>query len=154
MGRVGEVVVFWCLWSVCASEESSCARSFHLLERSLLQCADNRYNLLRAFYPPRASHPVVVEINYTFSNSSNNTNNISNTDSNDTRIWFWTESTFYLVQPLEVFQFSSLFFSNTPNRRTSASLQLPTDCSIAGDDFFQLLTKKVCIYKVYSAGEY
>ena len=110
----------------------SCSNNFFLMEQSLLQSADNRFSLLRAFYPARIAHPVLVRVQYRFSLD------------NETQLtWFWTESHFYLIQPLEIFQFTSLFFSNMPFRQSNVTLLLDEDCSSAPLDFFQFLTSRV-----------
>lgn len=102
------------------------------MEESLLESAENRFNLLVAFYPPREAHPVMVEVDYTFQDLTN-----------DSQRWFWSESEFYLIQPLEVLQFTSLLFSNMPYRSSRLSISLPPDCSLASVQYFQLLTTRV-----------
>ena len=112
---------------------NSCSTNFFLLEKSLLHSTDNRFNLLKAFYPPREARPVLVKVNYTFTNTSDNVS----------QIWFWSESEFYLIQPLEIFQFTSLLFSNMPYRRADLSIQLPSECNLASEEYLQLLTTRV-----------
>ena len=102
-----------------------------LLERDLFQSGQNRYQLTKTFFPPRNAHPVFVIVNYTFE------------DSNTTKLWYWSESEFYLIQPLEIFQFSSLFFSNFPHRQASLSLTLSGYCRDASDEMMEVLTQRV-----------
>ena len=112
---------------------SACSNDFFILERSLLDSTDNRFNLLKAFYPPRDARPVLVKVNYTFMDSLDSTS----------QIWFWSESEYYLIQPLEIFQFTSLLFSNMPYRRRDVSILLSSDCSDSSDEHLQLLTTRV-----------
>lgn len=111
----------------------ACSNNFFVLEQSLLESTDNRFNLLKAFYPPREAHPVLVRVNYTFDGTFNDTS----------QIWFWSESEFYLIQPLEIFQFTSLLFSNMPYRQSQLHIRLDSDCSQAPADYLQMLTTRV-----------
>jgi len=110
--------------------------SFYQLERSLLQDPDNRYHLLKAFYPPRKAHPVVVRVRYNFSEDQGGAGNGS-------RVWYWSESGFYLIQPLEVFQCTSLLFSNLQYRKSEVEIHLPANCSTAGLEILEMLTLRV-----------
>jgi len=121
---------------VYGQDQDNCADSFFVMEESLLRSTDNRFNLLKAFYPPRKVHPVVVTVNYTFHGT------------NDSVVWFWTLSEFYLIQPLEIFQFTSLFFSNKPYRQSKLQIKLDNNCSQASDEFFEVLTTKVNLTQV------
>jgi len=114
-----------------SSQEVNCSSDFFLMEQSLLKCTENRFNLLKAFFPPRQAHPVLVKVSYTFD------------DTNASKIWFWSESEFYLIQPLEVFQFSSLFFSIKPYRQSQLQIKLDGNCTLASHDYFELLTTRV-----------
>ncbi len=111
----------------------SCSGNFFLLEQSLLQSTGNRFRLLQAFYPLNEAHPVLVRVQYNF----------EGLDNHSTQIWFWTESHYYLIQPLEIFQFTSLLFANMPYRQGSISILLDADCSLAPREYFQLLTARV-----------
>ena len=112
--------------------DKSCSNDFYVMEQSVLLSTSNRFNLLKTFYPPRQPHPVLVKVNYTFGDSDN-----------DSQIWFWSESEFYLIQPLEVFLFTSLLFSDMPYRRGELTLQLDPNCSMASEEYFQMLTTRV-----------
>ena len=115
----------------------TCSGSFYVMEQSLLESADNRLNLLRGFYPPREAHPVLVKVNYTFG-----------TMAQDSQMWFWSESEFYLIQPLEIFQFTSLLFSNMPYRQRDISLELDANCSSAPFEYLHILTTRVSIIAI------
>lgn len=109
-----------------------CSNNFFAMEQSLLLSTDIRMSLLKAFFPPREAHPVLMVVNYTFQGLTN-----------DSRTWLWSESEFYLIQPLEIFQFTSLLFSNMPYRRRELSIELPFECSLASEEYFLLLTTRV-----------
>ena len=124
----------------------SCSNNFFLMEQSLLQDTDNRFNLLKAFFPARDPHPVLVRANYTFRGGVSTS--MSET-SPPGEVWFWSESEFYLIQPLEVFQFTSLLFGNTPNRMKDLNLTLDSNCTDAPSEYFLHLTARVrglCVF--------
>ena len=51
----------------------------------------------------------------------------------------------YYIHPLEGSQFFSLFFGNyEPFRSGEVAFTLPSDYSNASQDFFQILTHRVC----------
>ena len=127
------IVALPSLQGLLADSTDSCSTSFYMLERSLLESPDNRLNLLRAYFPPREAHPVLVRVNYTFGVTE------------QSQTWFWSESEFYLIQPLEVFQFTSLLFSNMPYRQSSVSLELDSNCSSTPLEYLQLLTTRVSV---------
>ena len=116
-----------------ATDGKSCSEDFGQLEENLLSKSENRFELTRAFFPARIVQPVFVTVNYVF-NSTPSTLNAT---------WYWSEAEFYFIQPLEVFQFSSLFFSNRPHRQGTVTLQLDGECQNASDEFMQILTERV-----------
>ena len=115
------------------TDNPTCSTNFFLMERSLLENTNNRFNLLKAFYPPREARPVVLKVNFTF------------TDTQKSKIWYWSESEFYFIQPLEIFQFTSLFFANGAYRQSDLVIELDTNCSDAADEFFKILTTRVSL---------
>ena len=115
-----------------AQNSLSCRNNFYSLEESLLSRPENRYQLMRTFYPPRDPRPIIVKVIYTFSG-----------DMNYTDVWFWSESQFYLIQPLEIFQYTSLFFSNLPHRQSEVTVELDEDCFGANNEHMELLTQRV-----------
>lgn len=112
--------------------DESCSSDFYFLEKELLSRSENRYNLTKAFFPPRDAHPVVVKVTYVFEDSA-----FKN------EVWFWTESLFYLIQPLEIFQYTSLFFSNLPYRKKEVTVTLGANCSDTNPEFLMILTQRV-----------
>lgn len=115
-----------------STQSESCSTNFFEMEKSLLLSTENRFRLLKSYFPPRAAHPVVIKVNYTFDDLMEGS-----------QIWFWSESEFYFIQPLEIFQFTSLLFSNMVYRRGHLSVQLHSDCSSAPQEFFSVLTTRV-----------
>ena len=113
--------------------------SFYELERNLLQDPGNRYRLLKAFYPPRQAHPVVVKVKYDFSEEQEQVDG----SANKSLVWYWSESGFYLIQPLEVFQCTSLLFSNLQYRSRELQIHLPSNCSFASQEQLEMLTLRV-----------
>ena len=116
-----------------ANSQDPCSYDFAYLEGALLSGTENRYKLSKTFFPPRDAHPVFVTVNYTFHNSNAST------------LWYWSESEFYLIQPLEIFLFSSLFLSNFPYRQASITVAMRSRCSGVSDDLMEMLTQRVRI---------
>ena len=114
------------------SATTSCTSDFYALEKELLSRTGNRYNLTKTFSPPRDAHPVVVKVTYVFEGS----------DYED-EVWFWTESLFYLIQPLEIFQYTSLFFSNLPYRQKEVVITFGANCSDIDPEYLMILTQRV-----------
>ena len=108
-----------------------CSSSFHLLEADLLSRPQNRFLLSTKFFPPRDANPVVIKVDYVYE------------DSNMTNVWFWSESEFYFIQPLEIFLYTSLFFANQPYRQSSLTLELSPDCLDAEELYMRILTQRV-----------
>ena len=125
-------VLYFSLTSAQHSHDSEFCRSdFYVLEKDLLSRSDNRFNLTKTFFPPRDAHPVIVEVIYVFEGSE------------ETDVWFWSESMFYLVQPLDIFQYTSLFFSNLSFRKKVVTVTLSTNCSRVDHEFLMILTQRV-----------
>ena len=137
--------------------QTECSSNFFAMEQSLLQSTDNRFNLMTAFFPPRKAHPVIVRVTYSFNADISEDNSSTTNTTISPYIWFWSESEFYLIQPLEVFQFTSLLFGNRPYRQSDLDIVLDANCSQASDEFYLLLTTRVryvqyiCACAVYMA---
>ena len=129
------------LSSLSGGQESSldpaCSNSFHLLEADLLSRPQNRFQLTTKFFPPRDANPVIIKVEYKYNGS------------NDTNVWFWSESEFYFIQPLEIFLYTSLFFANQPYRQATITLELSSDCLNAENLHMKVLTQRVSISSVY-----
>ena len=116
----------------------ACSSSFHLLEADLLSRPQNRFLLSTKFFPPRDANPVVIKVDYVYEDSNNMTS-----------VWFWSESEFYFIQPLEIFLYTSLFFANQPYRQSSLTLELSPDCLDAEELYMRVLTQKESIAIIY-----
>ena len=122
--------------SVSVEERSAsapCSSSFHLLEADLLSRPQNRFQLTTNFFPPRDANPVIIKVNYKYDGS------------NVTNVWFWSESEFYFIQPLEIFLYTSLFFANQPFRQGTITLELSADCLNADILHMKVLTQRVSL---------
>ena len=115
------------------AQEDTCSSSFHLLEADLLSRPQNRFLLATKFFPPRDANPVIIKVDYVYEDSK----------LNNTNVWFWSESEFYLIQPLEIFLYTSLFFANQPYRQSTITLELSADCLNAEDLHMKVLTQRV-----------
>ena len=124
----------------CEPEEQDCSKCYELLAFQVTRHDKNQYNIQRIFFPPNKSSPVFLTVFYHFNKSTIQEDNV-------TEVWFWTTSTFYIFQPLHVFQFTSLFFSNVAvDHYSTLHLYLPSGCQNASSDFKQLLTQRVSAY--------
>ena len=111
----------------------NCTTSFTVLEEVMLSHEQNRYNLLKTFYPPRGALPVFITVTYTFGDSQNQS------------VWFWSEAELYLIQPLDVLQYTSLFHSNFDYREGKLNLRLAKECAGTRSEFMELLTQRVSV---------
>ena len=109
----------------------SCHQCYQTLESYLLNTSDNKYQLRRVFYPLEVADPVFVTVTYQY------------TDTNTTKLWFWSTGIFYFLQPIEVFQFTSLFFGNPSWRSSKLNITLPSECVNASNEFMTELTQLV-----------
>ncbi len=127
----------------CEPEEINCSKCFDLLVNEIISSDRNRYNLQRAFFPPDTSNPVFITVTYYFTRnmSGNGSTDYSLTSPN--QIWFWTQSTFYLFQPVESLQYTSLLFSDPSLRQSNVSLYLEPNCMEADPDMLKFLTQRV-----------
>lgn len=140
--------------------ECTCSTCYRSLESALLDNDGNVFNISRGFYPPylrstignrdtefgdRAygKDPVFATIVYLF--ESNLSNGSSVIDYENKTIWFWAESEYYLLVPIEVFGFLSLFFGKTWFHTTRIFLTLPSVCQNVPNKFLEFLTHRVSI---------
>ena len=116
----------------CRDQSQSCDECYDTLVDSLVNMRNNKYNLRRVFYPLERSSPVFVTVTYQYNDSS-----VPN------QTWYWGAGVFYFLQPLEVFQFTSLFFGNPAWRSGELTLTLPAECANAPEEFMTELTEQV-----------
>ena len=116
----------------CRDQSQSCYECYDTLADSLVNMHNNKYKLRRMFYPLERASPVFVTVTYQFNDSS-----VSN------QTWYWSAGQFYFLQPLEVFQFTSLLFGNPALRSGEITLTLPAECENASKEFMTELTEQV-----------
>ena len=128
---------------------NNCATCYQTLANALINTGDNKYLLSETFFPIDGAPPVQVEVTYV-SKTSNLTN---------AKKWYWLMGGYYLIQPLELLLYRSLFFSTPKWRERSVTLLLPEECfhtyedeldfnesSADNDKFFRILTQRVRSY--------
>ena len=120
----------------CLNQSQRCDECYDTLAKSLVNMRNNKYYLRRMFYPLEKSSPVFVTVTYQYNDSS-----VPN------QTWYWSAGVFYFIQPLEVFQFTSLLFGNPSWRSSDLTLMLPAECASASEDFMTELTEQVRITK-------
>ena len=103
-----------------------CATNFMALEKALINTRNNRFELIKTFYPARSVKPVYVkQVIYMFLGNEEN-------DSTINESWIWSNAAFYLIQPPSVFQYTSLFCSYYTGKghvyKETLSLYLPYGC--------------------------
>ena len=116
----------------CDDLSQSCDECYNTLAKSLVNTCNNKYYLRRVFYPLQRASPVFVTMTYQYNDSS-----VPN------QMWYWGAGVFYFLQPLEVFQFTSLFFGNPAWRSDNLTLTLPAECASAPEGFMTELTEQV-----------
>ena len=114
---------------------ANCGTCYETFANALVNTADNKYSLSRAFFPVHDAPPVHVEVTY------------ENFDGTESTKWFWLTGGFYIFQPLHVFLYRSLYFSPPIYRRKSVIIILPDDCfdntSAKLEEFFEYATQRV-----------
>ena len=129
-------------------EENDCSKCYSLLVANITEDDTNIFNLTYAFFPPDAASPALVVVFYHYSDDSGN-----EIDINDTDVWFWSKSTFYLFHPLHVFQFTSLFFSDLGLESSEVHQTLHQDCRNSSKKHMRLLTQRVSVLaNMYTIG--
>lgn len=123
----------------------NCATCYQTFANALINTSDNKYNLSKAFFPTHKAISVHVRVEYI---------RVSNTS--DSKTYFWIMGGFYLIQPLDVFLYRSLFFSPPSYRQESVTVTLPDECFTndtmtdftkkTNEEFFQYATQRVSIY--------
>ncbi len=119
-------------------EENDCSKCYSLLVENVTDDDKNIFNLTFAFFPPNTSAPAFVTVIYHYKDDFGN-----EIDINDTQVWFWSTSTFNLLHPLHVFQFTSLFFSDLGLESSEVHLTLHQNCRKTSEDHMMLLTQRV-----------
>ena len=118
-------------------EEEDCSKCYKVLASSVVYSDRNMFQVQNTFFPPEEESPVFVIVKYEYKDEANGTSYHET--------WFWSTSTFYIFQPLDTFQFTSLFFSDTQLLTSNVTLTLPLDCYNASKDYKTMLTQRVCL---------
>jgi len=87
------------------------------LECALYTTNSNELRLNQAFLPPRESTSRYINVIYTFDN-----------DENCSVRYIWAIGLFLLIQPLEIFELTTLFFNNPANSLENLTITLPEEC--------------------------
>ena len=122
-------------------EEEDCSKCFAFLVEQVTQHDRNFFEIQNAFFPPNNSAPVFVTVTYHYQDDGG-----LEVVHNET--WFWSTAIFYVWQPLNVFQFTSLLFSDTLLHTAEANLVLPARCAEASMEHKRLLTQRVSVVMV------
>lgn len=113
---------------------NNCATCYQTFANALVNTADNKYRLSRAFFPVHFAPPVEVEVSYE-----------SKTPGLKSRHFFWLTGGFYVFQPVYIFLYRSLYFSAPKYRRKGVIITLPDSCfdNSSTEDFFDYATQRV-----------
>ena len=121
---------------------SNCASCYQTFANALVDTEDNKYHLSKAFFPTESAASVHVKVTY-----------MSTSNTTDPVTYFWIMGGFYLIQPLDVFLYRSLFFSPPTYRKESVTVILPDQCfgdsnGTSGElgEFFEYATQRVSSY--------
>ena len=133
----------------CDPGEEKCSMCYDLLVNELVVSDRNRFNLQQAFFPPLTTNPVFVTVMYYFIRNASGPTNISAESDGPVQVWFWTESTFYLFQPIDSLQYTSLLFADVILSRTGeVKLYLQPECYNSSSEMMQLLTQRVSPHNI------
>ena len=128
----------------CEPGEVNCSTCYNVLVNELFISDRNLYNLQRAFFPPDTANPVFVHVTYYFTRNMSGDGTTNYSLPSPSMNWIWTESSFYLFQPIESLQFTSLLFTDPSQRERSISLCLQPSGLGADLNMLKLLTQRVC----------
>lgn len=114
-------------------EGSNCSECYQVLVKSLMSKDKNLFNLSKTFFPTNSDdRPQFVTITYRFK------------DTNDTRVWYWSQKGSFFVYPLQTFEYLSLFFGKASTFFAgSVTVTLNQECLYAEEEFMQHLTQRV-----------
>ena len=91
-------------FGACEPGKESCQECYLTLVKELLGNDGNVFNLSYVFTSPVRDEPSAVVVNYHF--------RFDNDTPDEVDTWFWAQTGAYILHPLFVFQFISLFFGN------------------------------------------
>ena len=133
----------------CSAGKESCSKCYSTLVEQVTKRDQNLFNLQNRFFPPEKASPLFLTVYYHFDTDTDvcDTNDTSGslykTKDNNTVVWFWSTTSFYLFQPIHVLQYTSLFFSDSESYASEVCLVLHPDCRDASKKHMRLLTQRV-----------
>lgn len=108
----------------------------------LLKNSDNYIALQRTFFPPDNYDPDFVIVKYVY-----DVGKLEHEGNASEEVWFWSVSAYFFYHPLQVFQCTSLGFSDLSIKQSDITLHLPASCyqEYQNNDsyYMQLLTQRV-----------
>ena len=107
---------------------------YEIFTEYILNNSRNFFNLQRVFFPPNDASPVFVTVKYHLDKERNST------------VYFWSSAAYFFFHPVEIFQFTSLLFSDPSPRTGIINLFLPATAD-TNSSCMVLLTQRVSWYK-------
>jgi len=145
-----------------ANDTVPCMDNYDGVVNAATESKSNQFEIQRVFFPPDKRSPVFVVVVYYYCDSpadecwefkdtvcpTNCSDEIYDnctmiSTSEDCEVWYWATSSFYFLQSLHVFQFTSLFFSDLELFSANVMLTVPTAWRNASPSHKQLLTQRV-----------
>jgi len=116
----------------CEGGQESCSTCYKVLVAEIFSRDINLFRVQSVFFPANNTPPAFVTVYYEY-------------DSGEEDVWHWSSAYFYILHPLHVFQFTSLFFSDFNLHSNELHLTLSNNCSNASEDYLMLLTQRVSL---------
>ena len=126
----------------CLPERETCAECYSALVLQVTGRDENMFHLQKAFFPPDTASPLFVTVYYQYGDRSYNCSN-STAEDDSTQVWFWSSTLFHMFQPIHVFQFTSLLFSDWEDHSSEVCVMLDPECIDAEREHMRLLTQRV-----------
>ena len=134
---------------MCMPESKSCAECYSALVSQVINRDENLFDLQNAFFPPQNASPLFVTVYYQYGNRSYHCDLKSKgkgeVPESSTEVWFWSRTLFYMFQPIHVFQYTSLLFSDLKYYSSEICLVLDPECYNADREHMRLLTQRVSL---------
>lgn len=122
--------------TIKCDQGESCTQCYKTLVDEVLSRDTNVYNLQQAFFSPYGSVPVFVTVRYHY--LMNESIEIGSD------IYFWSSAIYFFFHPVNIFQFTSLLFSDPALRTETLDLHLNASCSgTQNQEHLTLLTQRV-----------
>ena len=141
---------------VTLGKYDNCDTCYQTLANALISTADNKYQLGEMFFPKDDVTPAQVEVIYMSSSEGKrnldcetlkDTTQMKNIEDHTEFTWYWLTGEIYVYQPVQLFQYRSLFFTPLRIHHKCVILYLPSTCLNSRgqyyDEFFEHLTQRV-----------